>query len=235
MNNEYDDDEPSIVAETNTPGRLLFKIGRMLEKQGLLVDQIPSIDAKITIVSSKQEVLDDRLERLEKNGHPCHNQQIIENLQTVAVDSVKGIQEGVKTRQMVRSLAESTAKVEKEVVEFRNARIKALIAAIMGFIGIIGTVGGTSYCLGNSLGAVRSDLTAEKTMRVEQHKAVKSRLDQLPTKDQLPSRKQVEALRTEVANGDEFKVRCSQLTDEQKTRLARNVRRGELPVTFLCP
>ncbi len=232
-----DDTETQIpISESDEPDKLLYRIGVMIERQGVHVKRIPRIDRKLTEVATKQEAMGERLSGIEKNGHPCKNQYEIDGLLEAVKES-----ETVETKTRVVGLRKDMDKTGQEIDSFRKGRINALVAAIMGFVGVIGTVGSTSWCISSSLGSVQKDIATEKAVREEQHKGVKARLDRLPTRDQvptreqLPTRDQVRKIGTAIKNGDEFIRRCQKLTPQQKTRLVRQVRAGVLPPEFLCP
>lgn len=253
------DDEPSAVKQSDTSDGLLFKIGLMVERQSAAVKKIPEIDDKLTQVCDRQETMGNRLASIERNGHPCQQldtigeqqetigeqqetleaqQETIDALVETADDVTEEVKASIEARDSVQSLKteveEDVGDLKNEIKEFRSGRVKALVAAIMGFLSIIGTVGGTSYCVGTSIGDVRGALATEKVLRDEQHSTVKTRLDKLPTKLDVPTKAQVTEIGEAVSNGDEFESRCKRLSAEEKRHLARQVQQGRLPPTFLC-
>lgn len=182
---EFDDDFTPLASVDSE--QLILKIGSMLQKQGVAVAMIPSVkdtaekalevntETRETLIalSVKQEILDDRFARVERFGHHCRNQQVIEKHEAEAVEWRHDKEEGIKSREMIQTTA-------KEVLALRLGSKKLIGAMVTAALGIMLTVVGASWNTGGRIEGINQRLEAEKVLRAEQFSSIKFQLSKIP-------------------------------------------------------
>lgn len=227
-----EEEELSAITSLNDPDRVILKIGAFITR----------IERMLGMLDKRQHRMEIRLTAIERNGHPCKNQQLVDRLETESAEWREDKEQGIKTRAMVKSIAEDVGESKIKIDEMQrdtkkdaSDRRKALVAIIICIIGLVAAIGGATWCIGTKLTGVSGDIRTERTLRDAQYEEVTRLLDKLPTTEQVPSREQVDDIRRVVKNGDEFLERCRRLSEVEKQRLERSVRAGHLPPEFLCP
>lgn len=199
-----DDEEPIPITDISSTDQVIMKIGFLLERQSAEFKRIPVIEKTVTEISSKQTLL--------------------ESKQSDIDSSVESIRDSAEK---ARSAANQ---VERSV---RSTLWKAFVAALTASVAVIIAVVAAAWTTGGRIESLSQRIITEKVLREEQHSVLKSRLDNLPTKVQFLTEKQVSKFETFV-KVDEFKLRCSQLDLRQKNMLAVQIKKGNLPSSFLC-
>lgn len=254
-----DDDEPSVVSPNNSEKQLLFKIGTLVQKQGVHVARIPGIEKTVTEVATiqgemgkRQTRMDGRLGVIEKNGHPCKQQPLIDKHEQESKEWRKDKEEGIKTRAMVQAVADSasratraaeevgkkveasTGAVTKQVEAVRGSGRKVIGGLAVASVSIVLVIIGAAWNTGGTVEGLSQRIEGEKTVRTVQHQVLKARLDRLPTKSDMPSKQQMTAIKNSMVKEDAFEERCAKLTPIEKRHLARQVQQGHLPASLLC-
>lgn len=186
------------------------------------------------IVRSRQEDFSKRLDKMEVASHPCVQQQDIARLKEQSKEWRQDKEEGIRTREMVRSAQENISKATEEIVRAKTAP-KRILAGVLGVgVSMIATIVAVAWTLSGSLATVEASIATEHAVREAQMDSIRERLGELPT--DVPTKAQVETIqRTVTENGHSFSSRCQQLTLAQKRSLERQVQSGSLPRSFLCP
>ena len=240
-----DDDEPTPISDENSTNRMLLKIGVMVERQSVHVRQIPHIDTKLTEVATKQVVMEERqskmdehLLKIEKNGHPCKNQQVIDRHTEESSEWRTDKEEGIKTRQMVKTTTEDAQRAVRAADTIGKSVGSILFKTFGGVaitaVTIILVVIGAAWNTGGRIEGLSQRVTAESKLRKQQDDTITARLDRLPTKDQVVTRESLTSFENAVKH-DEFEDRCAKLSSTQKINLGRQIQQGRLPASFLCP
>jgi len=191
---------------------------------------------QVVIVRTRQEDLSARLVRMEKNGHPCVQTDKIARLQDQSKEWRQDKEEGIKTREMVKSAQEGIAKAAEEIGKAKAAPKRILASIFAVGLGMIGTVVAVAWMISGSLTTVQASIVTESAVRTVQFDSLKERIAQLPSKEDVPTHQQLETIKEVVVeNGHSFVARCAKLTRAQKNYLKRQVERGMLPPVLRCP
>jgi len=226
------------VAQTKSVVRRLFQVDMpQIAKDARHANNAATeAGQQVMIVRSRQEDLVLRLERMEKAGHPCVQKDALKLLNEQSVEWRLDKEEGIRTREMVKSAQEDITKAAHEIVTAKDAPKRILLSVLAVGIGMITAVVGVAWSLSGSLTSVEASIAMEHAVREAQLDGIKERLGQLPTKQNTPTKAQVETLqKTVTENGHSFADRCKRLTPQQKSQLDRQVLIGMLPLSFRCP
>lgn len=233
------------MQDTKSVVQLLMnaKIPAIAKDAKMACEAAKEASQEVVIVRTRQEDFSSRLERMEKNGHPCIQTDKITRLQEQSIEWRQDKEEGIKTREMVRSAQEKIDNAADEIgktnvrLEKAQKRPGRILAAVVGIgLSLVVAVFSGGWYLSGALTTVQSSIVTEAKVREAQLTGIKEHISQLPTKADAPTKAQVAKItKVVVENGHSFTARCSKLTTTQKNYLRRQVERGMLPPELQCP
>lgn len=261
-----DDYEEAVEGTPITDMAMLFsKMGRtskqveqivsVVTAQATHVAQIPNVAEQaekawkaanetreeVIIVRTRQEDMGRRLERIERNGHPCSMKPRVRSLEVQAEQQAEDQAKDAETRVKVETMDKTLEKVQNE----RKSMSKTVLGIIVTVILAGLTSGGSAVWY---IRGLQGDLDLEVQARELRDKNLNDRLKNLPTKEELskvmPSKSDVRII-AKAANGNSRQERREAKflrevwggLSPTKRRYWCGSKRDELPedLRFRCP
>jgi hypothetical protein len=245
-----DSDEPSAISPENSEKQLILKIGMMVEKQATMVRAIPELHRiaeearisasetgrKLVEVAATQAVIGNKLEVLQVQKHDCRFGLSVPQLMESRKKWDNAVAKATKIEDKLEHQTNTTNEIKSRTEKVEANGRNLLVGLLLASVGIIVSVILAAYNIGGDVQGLTRDLEAERDMRTEQLAGLKTRIERLPTKSDVPTRRDIGQLQEKVEqSGQNFEARCGRLEKHQKALLFRKVRDGSLPPEFLCP
>jgi len=216
----YVDQEPTPITDLHG---MFQKIGEITKNTRKVALDTQEVKEELIIVRTRQEDMGLRLQKIEKNGHPCKHTAEITKLNEESTEWRNDKEEGIKTRAIVDN-------INDEMSEIKGSNKNIFRGVIATAAGAIGSVIIAAWTLSGNFSAFEGKIEAEQRVRQVQYDVINQRFDTLPTKQDAPTKAQVEEIVDTVKSGN----RCENLSEAQRERVIRQVKLGLLPPEFLC-
>jgi len=185
-------DMRALFRKMGRTSKQVENIAEAVSVQALNIAQIPDIGEKadrawkaanetheeVIIVRTRQEDMGVRLERIERNGHPCKMEPRVDSLEETRREQKEEQEKDAEARVKIDALDEKV----KEVKDARKSLSKTVIGIIVSvLLAGLGSGGSAIWFIRG----LQSDLELEVQAREIRDKNLDKQLRHLPTKEQL--------------------------------------------------